>query len=212
VAEEKQIDTQHHANLASEHERKAQWHKGLSEGKQPDTTGVGAQAGGFVGAIMEHKWIVIGGIAAIIAFILILRGQGGQNTSTANQAPDLSQGNFVPSNISTALDSINASISGLSNQISNQGTTTTPPINTPPTVTPPTITPPTINTPPPTIPPPQNPQPQPQYVTVTPWPTTLSTLWGISQQQGLSLARIEQLNPQIANPNLIYPGQKVRVS
>lgn len=38
------------------------------------------------------------------------------------------------------------------------------------------------------------------------------TLWGIANAHGLSLARLEQLNPQIANPNLIYPGQAVHVS
>lgn len=47
------------------------------------------------------------------------------------------------------------------------------------------------------------------YVIVQKWPQRLSTLWGISQAEGISLNRIESLNPQIKNPNLIYPGQKV---
>lgn len=38
------------------------------------------------------------------------------------------------------------------------------------------------------------------------------TLWGIATAHGLSLARILQLNPQIGNANLIYPGQVVHVS
>ena len=38
------------------------------------------------------------------------------------------------------------------------------------------------------------------------------TLWGISGKYGLSLAALIDLNPQIANPNLIYPGQQVRVA
>ena len=33
----------------------------------------------------------------------------------------------------------------------------------------------------------------------------------IAVNHGLSLADIEQLNPQISNPNLIYPGDKVRI-
>jgi hypothetical protein len=47
------------------------------------------------------------------------------------------------------------------------------------------------------------------YVIVQKWPAQMSTLWGISQAEGISLSRIESLNPQISNPNLIYPGQKV---
>lgn len=38
------------------------------------------------------------------------------------------------------------------------------------------------------------------------------SLWGIANAYGLSLARLIQLNPQIGNPNLIYPGQVVHVS
>lgn len=33
----------------------------------------------------------------------------------------------------------------------------------------------------------------------------------IAERHGLSLAQIESLNPQIKNPNLIYPGESVRV-
>lgn len=38
------------------------------------------------------------------------------------------------------------------------------------------------------------------------------TLSGIATAYGLSLETIEKLNPQIHNPNLIYPGDKVYVS
>lgn len=38
------------------------------------------------------------------------------------------------------------------------------------------------------------------------------TLWGISVKYGMTLAALIALNPQIANPNLIYPGQQVRVA
>ena len=76
------------------------------------------------------------------------------------------------------------------------------------------------------VPPRQPPQPSPapvpspapkpttaQYVTVQPWPAQLSTLWGISQYVHKSLPQIEALNPQYSsNWNLIYAGQKVRVS
>lgn len=38
------------------------------------------------------------------------------------------------------------------------------------------------------------------------------TLWAIANAHGLSVARLLQLNPQIKNPDKIYPGQVVRVS
>ena len=36
------------------------------------------------------------------------------------------------------------------------------------------------------------------------------TLWGISRRFGVSIARIVMLN-RIANPNLIYPGNVLRI-
>lgn len=37
------------------------------------------------------------------------------------------------------------------------------------------------------------------------------TLWGIAQRYGLTLAGLMRRNPQIKNPNVIRPGQSVRV-
>ena len=36
-------------------------------------------------------------------------------------------------------------------------------------------------------------------------------LWALAEQYGLSLQELIALNPQIKNPNLIYPGDEVRV-
>jgi spore coat assembly protein SafA len=38
------------------------------------------------------------------------------------------------------------------------------------------------------------------------------TLWALSKKYGVTLSAVIAWNPQIKNPNLIYPGQKVRVS
>ena len=38
------------------------------------------------------------------------------------------------------------------------------------------------------------------------------TLWGLSQRYGVALDQIISLNPDIRNPNLIYPGQRVRIT
>ena len=45
------------------------------------------------------------------------------------------------------------------------------------------------------------------------WHTVVKgdTLWGLSKRYGVALSRILDLNPQISNPNLILPGQKVRI-
>lgn len=37
------------------------------------------------------------------------------------------------------------------------------------------------------------------------------TLWGIAKRQGVALTALIAANPQIKNPNLIYPGEAVRV-
>ena len=46
------------------------------------------------------------------------------------------------------------------------------------------------------------------------WHTVVrgDTLWGIARKYGVALNRIIALNPDIRNPNLIYPGQRVRIS
>lgn len=53
---------------------------------------------------------------------------------------------------------------------------------------------------------------QEKYVTVQAWPQPLSTLSGIASKNGITLQRLEQLNPQIKDPNLIYPNEKVRIA
>lgn len=46
------------------------------------------------------------------------------------------------------------------------------------------------------------------------WHTVIKgeCLWGIAVDYGVTLKKLIELNPQIKNPNLIYVGQKVRVS
>lgn len=37
------------------------------------------------------------------------------------------------------------------------------------------------------------------------------TLWGIARRYGVTLAALVAANPQIKNPNLIYPGDRVKI-
>lgn len=57
------------------------------------------------------------------------------------------------------------------------------------------------------LPHPAAPKPAVQHVTVVKG----DTLWGIARRQGLSLSRIELLNPQIKDFDLIHPGDQIRV-
>lgn len=233
---------QHHAQLQAEHNRLAEYHEKHAGGMtaSPEGGSIGAQAGGFVGAIASHKWWIIGGVAALIViFFVIIPALQGNSNNTANQQPNYSAtaGGFVPADIGTALDNINTQLSGIGNQL-GQGGTQPPPTTTPPPTqncgplhawdgskcvpilhpVPITLPPPPVNPPPPHVnpPPPNNPpQQNPIFVTVarwtqhnTPWNSTLS---GIAQHEGLTLQRIEQLNPQIRNPNLVFTGEQVRV-
>lgn len=197
---------QHHAKLAEKHQRLASFHSEHSGGQTPSGS-TGANIGGFLGALGEHKFWLIGGVIGlvIIVFVIIpaIKGGTGTGTANANSSPSYANGGYLPSDISSALDNINQSINGLANQIGS-GNKTPPP-------------PPGGGHPPPP-PPPGGGHPPPHgqvFVTVAQW-TRLHTPWnstlqGIANREHISLNRIEQLNPSITNPNKISAGQKIRV-
>lgn len=57
------------------------------------------------------------------------------------------------------------------------------------------------------------PTPSGQVVIVEPWPAQTSTLWGIAEQvwgDGSRFGELASYNG-IANPNLIFPGQEIRI-
>lgn len=98
-----------------------------------------------------------------------------------------------------------------------------PPVIKPPVVPPPVVKPPA---PPPVKPPPvPGTPPKLRYVVVTPWPTQLSTLWGIAARfygnggrwpEIFNVNRVGFTRPDgskgwISNPNLIYAGRTVYV-
>lgn len=58
--------------------------------------------------------------------------------------------------------------------------------------------------------------PQPEPSPPPPEPSTYTvksgdTLWAIARENGISLVSLEAANPQIVNPNLIYPGNIVTI-
>jgi len=50
--------------------------------------------------------------------------------------------------------------------------------------------------------------PEPAYYTVV----SGDCLWNIAKRFGMTLDQLLALNPQIKNPNLIYPGDQIRIS
>jgi LysM repeat protein len=128
----------------------------------------------------------------------------------------MAAGLYQPPNITYNVPSPNIE-QGVEEASPGTGVGPLPPV---PVTTPPTPAPPPVPTAKPPTPPVSSPvskmapaaptPPTPKYITVTPWPTLTSTLWGISQKVGVPLARIEALNPNIRNPNVIYAGQSIR--
>jgi LysM repeat protein len=60
---------------------------------------------------------------------------------------------------------------------------------------------------------------KPQFVTVAQWPGKSvnglaqwnTTLWGIANHTGTTVEDLLKLNPGITNPNLVYPGEKIKI-
>ncbi|MGH8397487.1 MAG: hypothetical protein ACRETA_04490 [Gammaproteobacteria bacterium] len=71
--------------------------------------------GDFFGGIMAHKGMLLGIGGAIVVIVIVYYVINNQNSSnnTANSAPDLSSGGYLPSDISAQLASINNQLSSL---------------------------------------------------------------------------------------------------
>lgn len=207
---------QRHADLAAEHDRLKLFHEKHSGGRsgsaqggdgQPNTSGgIGKGFGDFFNTLGEHKFLVIGVIAAIIFAYVLFSNSQNSNSTTSNTT---GSSNFDAANFQTQLDTINSELSALQQQ--NQVTTGTGTTGTGTGGTGTTNPSPPVKGVPPTTSGPL----QPRYVTVTKWtPVNTpwnSTLWGIASKEGITLNRIEALNPNISNPNVIYAGQRIRV-
>lgn len=131
-------------------------------------------------------------------------GPGKSTSSQARNAPYGLDANGNPI-IPMATESISQSGGPDSSSSSSTTTTTSPPPKTNP----------------PPKPKPKKPKPQPSSneVTVAKWPGTSSnglaqwntTLWGIAQHEHTTVAELQRLNPQVKNPSLVYPGEKIKV-
>jgi hypothetical protein len=52
----------------------------------------------------------------------------------------------------------------------------------------------------------------PRYESVPAWPDAGSSLGDIARRNGVSLARLEALNPSLTDPEKLFPGERVRVA
>lgn len=186
--------------------------------------GLGSAMGGIAGFFGEHKIVMfaIGLTVVAVAVLYANRKSFSSSNAPSNQAPDWSQSGVAPSGIQFAFDQLTQQLNNIQSQLTGQENNAN---QQPPTQTPPPPAP-NNNPPNPQIRDngfvnkivPQVPRPQPQFVTVQKWPDSMSTLSGIASQEHISLSRIESLNPNLFNQrpgsgwNLIYPGQRVRIS
>ena len=203
--------------------------KHLSSDENAPGVGDSSGGGGVFGWVQKVPggWWTVGiGLATLIILFMTMRAMRGASTVPSTTPVGSNGSTDTTSGLSqdtygqnpSAMDS---QLSGLLSQEQINWTLLQQILNKPPTTTPTPTPPPTTH--PPTNPPgqvhpgpipgrPFRPSPQPRYVTVKKWPDILSTLSGIAHQYGVSLQRVEQLNPGIKNPNLIYAGQQIRIS
>lgn len=171
---ERQERLERHEDLMQRREQR------LANRSRPPVEGsksIGHGFGEFFATLGDHKLMIFGGIGAVVVAIIVynmIKNSNNQAATGGNQSPNYGAGGYVPSDISLSLDSINNQLSALGTQIGKQNGPL-PPQPTPPPTTP----------------------------VFFHWGTHDHTLKGIAQLSGISLARIEQLNPTLV-PNKYY--------
>lgn len=171
--------------------------------------------GGSGGGFMQKKFLGIPAIvwligAAVIAF-MYFRSQNGSSSGSTAPGATTNSGTATTGNTTFGAPTTNLTITSQYSQASNSNTgvpaprhATPNPQPTPKTKAPVKKAVTTVKTP-----------AKATSVTVGKWNATdapwNSTLWGIANHYGMSVAALLKLNPQIKNANLVYPGEKVKV-
>lgn len=171
-------------------------------------------------------WIAIGIAATMMIRSYMTTKSGTQSTTSTTDTGNGTNGNGTPPNIfflpqgaggTVAPPQVSVTINRQPGNGGTSGTPGTPVSNHPPIGGSggPAITPVPGNVPPVG---PATPAQKYQTVTVERWPGNSSgglagwdtTLWGIANHFGTTVDQLAQLN-NISNPNLIYPGEQIRV-
>lgn len=179
-----------------------------------------------LGALTKDKRLMAGvAVAGAVGLFVFLR-RGGTDTGGSGSGSDEEGGTSVGSGVGYlgGYDSTSADIAGQLGQygaglqvqldefagtlqdalekMTGDGTTTTPTTPSPATTDDQTTKPKPAST-------------NKQYATVAKWRKTNtpwnSTLSGIAKHYKTSVSKLLKMNPGIKNPDVIYPGQKVRV-
>lgn len=192
---------------------------------------LGEPSGGMGGGLQSRMaglpmwgWIAIGGAGGVVVWLWIQhRNKGAATTAPTGTIPmgyDPAQLGLSTTQYETLLSQMR-NLQGAESQPGDVGPTGPP--GPPGTPAPPTPTPAPVPTPTPT--PTAPPPAQQRYVTVTKFPSTHGTLWGIAQDyygNGAMWPRIFEANRSgklradntpglISNPNLIYTGWRLIV-
>ena len=205
------------------------------------TGGTGPNASGLASAFQGDIFgipkpiVIIGGGIALAVFLPKLIGNftgnssssGQSNTTgaTVNQLPStIDPLTGVPYSVEETIDPATGLPAYYSQGAPDTNFSPKPPppaqqgnpIPGPPTPTPQPPGPTGHPNPPPSPSPSPNPSPAPQYVHPSAWPAAQSTLSGIASAHGVSLSRLESLNPWILQQrgtwNLIYTSDNIRIA
>jgi LysM domain len=174
--------------------------------------------GGGTGSFLQKKFLGIPAIvwlggAAILAY-LYFRSQSGSSGSSssgtsANTPQNANSGTATTGDTTFGAPTTNLTINSQYSQTSSSTTGVPAPRHTTPNPQPTPAVKPATKTATTTVKTPAS------TVTVGTWNATNapwdSTLWGIANHFGTTVANLMKLNPQIKNANLIYPGEKVKV-
>lgn len=158
-------------------------------------------------------WVALAAAGGAVFFIWRSRSNANNAPQSTTSGVDTAAANGLDVGQYEALLALLRDIQGAQSQdLAGEQGETEPPEQPGTVSTQPVGTPTPVKTP--TAPPKQAPAQTAQYVTVVkytsknpPWNSTLS---GIASHYHTSVGQLLKLNPSIKNPNLIYPGQKVR--
>lgn len=213
--------------LQQQEERLQRQHERLME-KPPvqggKSGGVGKFFGGLAAGFGEHKVAILAVVGIAIVLFVIIQMKKGSSAGPGNQQGSLQS--YPTADVATAIDQLTQQQEATQNQLTTQqgvlGNLLTAIQNIPTSGNNSNNTQTTATNSNSSSSSTTNTQPAPdsgsQYVTVTQWPSAFGSLSGIAQAEGISLSRIESLNPQLYNQqpgsgfNLIYPGQRVRIA
>ena len=162
-----------------------------------------------IGPLPVWAW----GVIAVGIYYWYTHYGPGASSAASSAAPPGGSGNT-----DAVTETLNTSTGPTTSSGSSSGTVNPVPVTVPPPKPAVPDNPPVRQVKPPNHNPPRQSEP-PRTVTVAKWPGKSSggraqwntTLSGIAAHERVPLGDLEKDNPQVRNPNLIYPGEKINI-